>query len=136
MEPNILPRAAEHFVNELPPRYRDWLDLYDSVEEQNRSLKEDLQLVERIDADAFYTAYHKMPAQLDIDRRIAVTYKIEWDFILARVAELLLPARLTKRDIYGLRMKAQAAQSYDDYTAYMLNVSNLLEPLWKVALNK
>ena len=131
----IQEKAEEFSLDILPPHCQTWLEFYDG-------LTSDLQQESAINWTEFFTAqdYHarfgKWPHALNEQQVILVGGIVNRDFMLARIAEELLNARLPESKVGQLQEWLQnsisQAQSPDESWAYT-KASEELRPLFEVA---
>ena len=114
-----------HFrANELPATFRNWLDFYDSLPVELRAASS-LRTRIRMDRRTFEEVTGEGLGRLVEG---IVEYTIDREYLLARVAEELLPSRLHKKEVNELE---RAMYEASKYTPHSFNGAvNLLTPLW------
>ena len=118
------------FVNALPARCRSWLAFYDEIPVEYREEK-NLRHCIRVSREE-YVAAGGQPAAFDFEHNIE--YRIDREFMLARIGEELLPSRLHKKDVDGLERAMYEAGKYTPHG--FSGAVNLLTPIWAVARDK
>ncbi|GGG34164.1 hypothetical protein [Hymenobacter glacieicola] len=99
---------TQRIQNELPSNYRSWLEFYDSIPAEHR------------EAQVLRTTYHG--AEYYAKGTKPKEYVIQREYLLARLAEELLPLRITEGDYHNLRM-AVVQSSFSG--------AELQGPIWK-----
>jgi hypothetical protein len=97
----------------LPATFRDWLDFYDSLDDEHR--QEPLLEV-------------RVPAPSDNKMH---EHHIQRDFCLARVAEALLPSRFTRSELHSLSLALHEGHKYT--TTVIPDEDAFLKRAWQVA---
>jgi hypothetical protein len=131
----IQEKAEEFSLDSLPPHCQTWLEFYDG-------LTADLQQESAINWNEYFTApdyqarFGKLPHSLNEQQVILVGGIVNRDFMLARIAEELLKARLPESKVGQLQEWLQnsisQAQSPDESWAYT-KVAEELQPLFESA---
>jgi hypothetical protein len=128
------PRVQQPFINVLPSRYKTWLKFYDAIPVEYRDEKQ-LRQLEEVSRSEFLQLYPEQAADADILVVFYVEYRIDREWMLARIAEELLPARMIKSDINTLESALHQASKYDSSVLFAKR-ADLLTPLWQVSRDK
>jgi hypothetical protein len=126
-----IPKAQQALINALPSRYKTWLKFYDAIPLEYREEKS-LRWLNEVSREEFLATYPEQAADAPMLVAFNIEYRIDREWMLARIAEELLPSRLYKGDINTLEQALHRAGKYDSSAIFMKGV-NLLTPLWEVS---
>lgn len=129
--PFPMTKEQPKFYNVLPIAYKTWLDFYDSIPEQYRQERMYSCLIE-VNDEQYIQLYGEKPAPLSMNR---AKYEISREWLLARVAEQMLPSRLTRENVNTLESALHQAGKYDSSDIFAKGIE-LLTPIWAVAKKK
>lgn len=85
--------------NQLPPQFHSWLEFYDDLMQGVEEMREEAVLQVEVELSRDNYQWHFMQELPGSYRSAIITYHITRDFMLARVAELLLPARYSMAEL-------------------------------------
>jgi hypothetical protein len=128
-------KAEELSENVLPPNCHTWLEFYDRLKPEMQQENGEIVWSQTFTPDEYMYQFGRWPEAVNLEREVILAGRIKRDFMLARIAEQLLPARLDMSALDELRRKQYKADSYQASEAYRDSVS-YLEPLFKVARPK
>lgn len=131
---SIQDRAEEVSSNTLPPQFRTWLDFYDSISPENQQDPK-IKWAAVLTADEYYARYNLWPHAINKDHCIILSGEIDRDFMLARIAERLLPTRFDKNELDRLRREQYTSDGYKASAGYR-EMENLFEILSTVSRRK
>jgi hypothetical protein len=115
------------FYEELPPGFKNWLEFYDNIPVEHREA-ETVQYLRFYDAPDVMGLFGVVP--IHREPQVQVVHSVRREYMLARVAEVLLPARLSKDDLDAIYLKFRVLD-IPDYS--MAHVDSILGKLQAIA---
>jgi hypothetical protein len=128
-------KAEQVSANTFPPHYQSWLDFYDSLSPDIQHGTGEITWAQFFTAHEYRHQFGAWPPALNRDNEILVGSKVNREFMLARIAEQLLAARLDKTAIEELRSKQYTADS-DEASEACRAIDSILESSFIVAPSK
>jgi len=132
----IQDKAEEFSLDALPPHCQTWLEFYDGLSPDLQQ-EVDINWSEYFTAEDYQAQFGRWPHALNEQQVILVGGMVNRDFMLARLAEELLAARLPNSKVNQLQEWLQnsmhQAESPDASWAYT-RASEELHPLFEAAL--